>query len=473
MEQEKDRDELENLFKKVLGQEEGIHPPEAWNTPSIGVWSGIQEGLVNKPQRRIPLFYWRAAALFSLFLLMGTLFLLNQYHRKIVEIAQQLNESEKIIQNLRIEKAQNSSQEDQIGQVIEKENIENTKHFPPTPGIPTKNNGIKTALTKVDWLPENPDTLFSTGSKPKFPVQEKKQVVVPIANVSDIPVLPRLKFQPQKKHFKPVNTFPKTVAKKARPTHFYAALTYAPMEMDLKGELPFDRPGRNNEVMRNTSVSGLNLGVQFAKNWSLETGLEYLVSKQEVTHQPRIAFSQFNEQENQSGDLESVYSVTLRNETIANTETDLTFVRDPSTFIPEGSLIDLQVTMTMQSTSIGIPLSLKYHYDLGRLNVGAEAGLYGQFLRKTKASIQGVEVQNFALIHRRSNLKPPPPNRTQSSLSIQYLAGLSLEYELNPKFSVLVEPSFSRGINPILQIEQFKLFEETKRLTAGIKYRFL
>ncbi len=457
MEQENQSGELERLFKKVFERQEDSPTPEAWNTPSDQVWENVFDHIKTKPGRKIGVLYWRSIAIIALVLLSVSIGILTKYCQKIEEMSVQLNRTERILRDL------TSAPQQVINSISEKRNHHlaagNTPQIASAakpPVRPLASTHKSRSLPRITPLPT---------------AKNKKIQVTPLRSAISIPPsIPTLRngalIVPEPQH----QLMPIDLHQTESFAHWYGGIYYAPILALRTPKPPFGRPLLTQEQQTYTFATGIQLGLQISKRWSFESGMEYLNTRREMQHTPRIRFNRMNENLNLSGNLESTYNITLRSSS-NDAVTDLVFARDPRSILPDGSKVDLKVLTSSRSSRIGIPLSIRYQHQLGPWHLGLRAGILGSFLLEHKFMVKAVEAEADELVFQKSIVRTPGPLRTFTSFSLEYTAGMDFEYQFSPNWSLLFQPTFTTASKPLFEDENNKIFQQSIRLQTGIRYR--
>lgn len=105
---------------------------------------------------------------------------------------------------------------------------------------------------------------------------------------------------------------------------------------------------------------------------------------------------------------------------------------------------------------LDLPVTVKKNWKKGKLGVNVKTGLVNRFeINQMTQSNSEVIADNHL-----------QPNKYLPSV----VAGVGLEYNLQPKLSLYVESSVSKGIKPVIDVEGMELTAENLMVQVGVRY---
>ena len=261
--------------------------------------------------------------------------------------------------------------------------------------------------------------------------------------------------------------------------NWYAGIFYAPswFSKKIKGENATELKSIVDQqiVSRSSFKTGINIGYQLSDNWSVETGLALSKNKQISEHQLSFTYDPDQNQVNENGDLEAVYSVNLQT-SFGDLPSDIRLAHNPNQQMEAGMPITFQLKSEQQLDMLQLPVSIRYSMGEGPLTIRLSGGAMANIVTNNKATINPPP-SNYSssgmqdLRYRNSKLHV---NEMQDvkALSCSLTASLELDYELTDNVHLYIAPSYAKGITPVYEDEE----KETELLQAsvllGLNYYF-
>lgn len=257
---------------------------------------------------------------------------------------------------------------------------------------------------------------------------------------------------------------------------FYAGISIAPAytyRKVISRRNPFiTRTLNQNEKARFSFNAGIQLGYQFSKNWSIESGLTYSRQSTQYRAPKQVRYSMTNERLNSRGEFERDYNLDLETSS-GNISTDIALARTSDTSIPENDFINLVMTTKQQISYGSIPLILRYQAGSNKWKFGLKAGLLNKFVLDAYSKIESVTVLRPGIRFISSSDFPKTRKLTNlKKYQTHYLFGAGLSYYLNDRCWIYAEPTFSRSFNPSFQTRNFKTLPSVSSLELGFNYLF-
>jgi len=201
--------------------------------------------------------------------------------------------------------------------------------------------------------------------------------------------------------------------------------------------------------MRVLSYSvGVLLDYNLNKHWSLQTGLAFISKIIHINPKTIYADTDDNGQVKYRFNCSSGYTY-LSSKTVANP-------------VVGDSLQAFESTNTLHY--ISVPLAVKYHYYLNKIDLFATAGTAINMLTKGKIETQIGNAANkeMSISNKINGLKP-----SYFSGNI----GLGLSYTFTRSIAISFIPSYNFALNSSTRDARVKNYPNTISLAAGIRYK--
>lgn len=521
MNKKKPEDKLENLFGELFNNPDKVGKKDGWNVPSADVWNNIQAGLQGekKPRRIVGYWHWVAAA--ASFLLLISLFQLYQYNQKINQLSNQLEINGKAVDIIKSDLEALTYQEEKKEQSILENNAPNpdTKMKEKKEGVPTmikppslKDSSNKIAATKktkiinkaTNYLIEKQQSKFNPPlfsdeihsrnqeqdapnlankslenksenlQKNEIPInaatkigEEKNIVDISISNLPTLLNLLKIKDKVINPTFNPVSAIIKN-----KPS-FYLATDYAPIWEVGKvqsGRFGGMGPFSGSEQQERSFTTGLQFGVHLGKGWIVETGLRYTNSNKSAQHTGSIPYRFLTEELNNQGTYESTLNLQLGSSS-GTVETEVVLSRSSATVVDEQTDLNLNIAFSKSVTSLDIPLLVKRQWAIGNFGLTVRAGLLNRFIIENNFEVSNIALDDTRFQSRLETVRERGGRSESAAYSPHFVAGLGIEYHIQPKWSVYVEPTFTRSIQPIANLGLRDIHTEGKMVNLGFRYQ--
>jgi len=449
------KDNLEDFFHQSFKDEESVNQAGDWNLPSDAVWEGIQEGMTEERKLSFIFLKWPWSAIAASYLLiMGG----YQFFEKYIE--QQELSSTNLTEELLVD----------VKSTTEVPSIE--EFSPLEKEIPIKSIAAKLPINRSSFkatekienqsfnLIESIDNQLVISKKKKLKLEEKwlfgKIDFLNQKNVSN------LEFSEQT-----ININPVTPALK-KPSKMYVAANYSAISGDSKVFIASDE---NNELMakeKNTQGSsfGVNVGWSNKKGWAIETGIHYTQLANEAVVTQTIPGQVLAANSNSSGISE--IDMTMNN-AYGSSEIGLRLINKGGNTSETGMALSIQLAQTTQSRFVEIPLLVRKNWNIGKLNVSVKTGLLNRFNVSNEFETPSITVEDnqFEVL---ANDFRRNTRIEQNKYTPQLIAGIGLEYYIQPNLSVYIEPTYSRSLRPVIDFGFANIHTQNKALTMGMRY---
>ena len=474
MDNNRNEDQLEELFNRKFNEERTDFQETSWNVPSDRVWVNIEKELLAKKKPNRILFIWRWSAVAATVLLLISFFINHQYSRKIQALTSKLNDEKPAVTEYNNDTKYQSPKEKIINNtVVEQETS------PTNDRISSSNilGGLKQPIiSKTDS--SKVSAVFDPGED-KTTVEETVEnpslVSFPIRKLMDLQKLPSLvstlnsRIRGIDKNLNVGKVLPGPKA-----SDFYLAMDYGPLQQSEKRNRPnMGRfgPQSTTEHRERSFTTGILLGWNMGKNWALETGFRYYNSRVDIRHQHTIPFDQLEEQLNFGGQYES--TVSLRGNSSAGAlETNVVLSRNSDITIPDNTNLSFDLSFSHQLVHFDIPIVLKRSISIGAFDLSLNAGMINRIRNKRILKLKSLNVDDPRFIipmpsnQPNSRINPTPTNYTP-----YYLIGAGLAYNIDQKWGTYIDLAYTKSFQPLIEFDEIKVFSENTMLNIGIRYQ--
>jgi lipopolysaccharide assembly outer membrane protein LptD (OstA) len=127
----------------------------------------------------------------------------------------------------------------------------------------------------------------------------------------------------------------------------------------------------------------------------------------------------------------------------------------------------MEVTSTLETTQLSIPLMVKYNFQKGRWQFAVKAGGLASVYTKTEVRVDKLESLNPKFRVRQQD-RPEAKVTTSPKNSLDLALGIGVGYRINDRLSVLLEPTYFRQLTESNSNDFFKTTEQAAGISAGI-----
>ncbi len=463
MENEKDR--LEAFFRKAFAEQRDVPSEDGWNVPSSRVWDQVAAQLPAANVKKGAHWSWiLLLVLLLLFAFVATAFYLYWRNKQLRQtIAQQRNQ----IEQLQVEITAFCTYENvhltDTTRWLDYVDNEQFKSHPGTPinqGMPifsqianplTPNINLKQGQSTVEvegaWLPSTSAPL-GVAALPALPWR----TIAPLH--LDSLMLPAKPFKLVTPRTKPQFFAGVFIA----PSYAYRSLEPAP---DAQYGLPLFR---KYEQARWSSEMGFRIGTQFAKRWTLRSGIGLYNIRQESNQRFRVFYDPGLEEPANNNEVQSRHALYVSS-AYGNAEVEVNLNRSVNQPLIPGEPILLNVHTQQELSFISIPLLLGRTFGNGRMQAQVTGGIAANFLN-AKAFQSSVRA-------RRDEVAVPQIQVRRDLEAVQtqtfdYLLAASVDYQLNRNLFLRLEPTFRKNLSPIIYTTTFQTSAYTLGLQTGL-----
>jgi outer membrane protease len=113
---------------------------------------------------------------------------------------------------------------------------------------------------------------------------------------------------------------------------------------------------------------------------------------------------------------------------------------------------------------------VKREWMIGALGLSLKAGILNRYLIQKKFELENVALDDVRFNSRTTSFRERPNSKLTKNYTAHYLVGVGVAYAIQPNLSIYVEPTFSKSIQPLINIGSGSLYQESKTLQVGIRY---
>ena len=177
-----------------------------------------------------------------------------------------------------------------------------------------------------------------------------------------------------------------------------------------------------------------------------------------------------NENLNSNGNLESTYIADLRTD-YGDVAVELDLSRRPAHFLAEGESIQIDLENEIITTFLQVPLALRYGLQKGKFNISMSAGILLSALQYQKIELPEKRSRHPRLHPERTRVRGDRPMLDDK---IQYAAktGVQIAYSPTTTIDFYVAPTYSLGLNPVMENDQGTIYLTQANIEAGVNVRF-
>lgn len=227
----------------------------------------------------------------------------------------------------------------------------------------------------------------------------------------------------------------------------------------------------NSEKSQHAWMAGVALEAKVAPNLRVGTGLNYRTVDYKTSHLINFDFKDRRHGGGHSNENEHDFQYDL-NTAIGNIEMEVRAVSDESASnIPDNTKVLAKISTSEHLSYVSVPVYANYSFGKGRLRAIAKAGVLLNFMKDNEFRIDQVKSLTTRFEFKEKERNAGSPKNLQS-VTVDYLAGVGLEYSLSNAFSLRLEPTIigsmtSKHNNPRIQSSEF-----SAGIHAGVMYNF-
>ena len=476
--------QLENFLRKHL---QGYRSAEnGWNEPPDEVWEQVARKLA--PKRRFVFSIWLKLGLLTLVIssLIGYQFF--KYNEKLDDVVVHI-EATNVVLGQALEKVQREVDELKEGR----------KEFVNTKAINSKKASKKNILIppinlkKSTPLKESPIILIDKDEdkvkryslseklsynsttiieKLKEPIRVRKGELATIKKERidwEIPFL--------KTHRSTTINFassPLAIEANLWPTKKKVLFSYLKLvtsklqTKQILKNIPSDYTSTSEHKYYGFSV-GLRIGWQLSKKWTIESGVDYFNFSSDNHHFHHYTYTADQEILNEAGFLESSQNFIL-NSAAGSASTELFFNRNPLSNVNNDQEINLEIFSKTKIQYLQIPILLGYNLTTGRVGISLRAGFMYSLALHNGFGTTAIDMMSGPFSYAGND---SGKLTGLQKIDLSYLTGIALEYRFTPRWSISLEPTYSRNITlQAITKEDIQIYLGTIGFYGGVKLRF-
>lgn len=498
MKRKSPKDRLEHYFRSRFSDPKKVNKAEGWNVPSEELWDNIQKGLAKEKQPQRKFIYWPWVAAAASFLLLISTFQLFHYKQHIKALTQQLDENRKIVQKIQSDiKAlndKNSAAGSQPSSSSIPPDLSSIQEDRQTISYYNQNSPFTVLKEKTVFNNVNADeNLFTSkvihAASPNNNLGEasfspnsthllKDNMLVSVNRESGIsktqslidtpPLRSGLKFleSPVENLTKPTIPIPKKKPK------IYFSVDFSPVRTIVKSKgFQFGKHDffPKKESQKTAYSAGFQVGIQWNRGWSLETGIRYNAISSNTNHNRKYSFKSKQEKFTNNGYYESNVSFQLGSSN-GTFDTDMSLARALSVYVEEDTKINLDFEFSTKKSLLDIPIIIRKQWAIGPIGLNIKAGLFQRFLLSKRSELQTVNLNDDRLSPIITSFQERKNNSTTTNSSTHYLVGVGLAYKFHPSFSIFIDPTFTKSLHPVIGNKGASIFTQSKTVNVGFRY---
>lgn len=470
------KDSFEEFFHQSYKDSEVVNQAGDWNLPSDAVWEGIQEGMAEERKLSFAFLKWPWSAIAASYLLiMGGYQFIEQYTEENDLATLAITEvlvSDDNFQNENVLRADEFIHPENIKEEkIEKRIVQNLNENWNVQAINSldisKLHSESLDFQKSD-LPfsANENTVQSIGNqliiKRKVPSKLLNKEIVERLTTANFPKLVSLDAKRQKLPLPPITPMVK------KSSNLYLSANYSTISETLKpSDLIFPLPlvSDKTELAKGNSV-GLDIGWTNKKGLGIETGIHYTHLTKE-TNINQLIPTPLNDT-----DLTLDESIPLTlgwSDAYGSKELIFQLQNDLNNSTANLTAANIQIKQWTQSRFIEIPLLMRKDWTIGKWSVSAKTGLLNRFNISNTFEAPTVTLEEAELDLVTNEFRPKVGIQNNKYIP-QLIAGIGVEYFIQPNLSVYVEPTFSRSLRPVIDFSFANIHSQNKAVTMGMRY---
>jgi hypothetical protein len=217
---------------------------------------------------------------------------------------------------------------------------------------------------------------------------------------------------------------------------------------------------------------GINVGYQFSRNWSIESGLNYTSTALAFRARRQIRYTMVDEQPAGGGDFQSDYKLPFEtsNGTI---ESDVAVARSAGTQVVENEFIALSLRGAQNFSYLNVPILARYHFGKGRWQMGLKGGVVNRILLDASFQFTSISTarQGLRVVVNDRFYQKRTLNKV-NDYQIDFELGAGLRFLATEQLWIYAEPTYRRSINPSHESINFKTFPTVKAIEVGMGWRF-
>lgn len=219
-------------------------------------------------------------------------------------------------------------------------------------------------------------------------------------------------------------------------------------------------------------LAGVAVEAAMTPRLSVGTGVNYQTVNYETTHDLSLRFDDRRHNPGHPGNEHEHDFQYYLNTAAGSVEIEVRADSDdPAQNIPDDEKIEAEVSTSQRLSYVSIPFYANYSLGKGRLRALAKGGIMLNFLQDNEFTVGTIKSLNNRFDFRQKEQQRGRPNDLQS-VTVDYIAGLGLEYRMNQTMSLRLEPTVIGSLTSLHNNPRIESSEISAGLNVGMTYSF-
>ncbi len=219
-------------------------------------------------------------------------------------------------------------------------------------------------------------------------------------------------------------------------------------------------------------MAGVSFEAAVSPRLRIGTGLNYQTSNYEATHDVSLRFDDRRHNPGPPGNEHEHDFQYYLNTAVGSVEIEVRADSDdPAQNIPDDEKIEAEVSTSQRLSYVSIPFYANYSLGKGRLRALAKGGIMLNFLQDNEFTVGTIKSLNNRFDFRQKERQMGRPSDLQS-VTVDYIAGVGLEYRMNQTLSLRLEPTVIGSLTSLHNNPRIESSEISAGLNVGMTYSF-
>lgn len=240
------------------------------------------------------------------------------------------------------------------------------------------------------------------------------------------------------------------------------------------GQMQFPRKSFDQKVNTTAQawMAGMAVEAAMTPRLSVGTGINYQTVDYEATHELSLRFDDRRHNPGHPGNEREHDFQYYLNTAAGSVEIEVRADSDdPAQSIPDNEMIAAEVSTSQRLSYLSIPFYANYSLGKGRLRALAKGGIMLNFLQDNEFTVGTIKSLNNRFDFRQKEQQRGRPNDLQS-VTVDYIAGVGLEYRMNQTMSLRLEPTVIGSLTSLHNNPRIESSEISAGLNVGMTYSF-
>jgi len=135
----------------------------------------------------------------------------------------------------------------------------------------------------------------------------------------------------------------------------------------------------------------------------------------------------------------------------------------------KGTPLSIRLAQSTQSRFVEIPLLVRKNWRFGKWSVGVKTGLLNRFNVSNTSESPNITVEDNEFEVLASEFRRDT-SIENNKYTPQIIAGIGVEYFIQPNLSVYAEPSFSKSLRPTIDFGFASIQSQNMAMMVGMRY---